>query len=87
MVGGRSAGGDGPADGVVRRGLVGRPVRGQRAAGNRGEGGFRCGGCGYGIAVAGVLPRCPMCGGTSWQPDRGRPFARSLMLDRDVSLP
>jgi rubrerythrin len=32
---------------------------------------FRCGSCGYGIAVQRQPPVCPMCGASSsWQPPR-----------------
>ncbi|HWG54914.1 MAG TPA: hypothetical protein VNT58_00175 [Gaiellaceae bacterium] len=30
---------------------------------------YFCSGCGYGIAVRGHLPTCPMCGGDAWQPE------------------
>jgi rubrerythrin len=30
-------------------------------------GAFRCSGCGYGVTVQATLPRCPMCGGTTWE--------------------
>ncbi len=29
---------------------------------------FRCTGCGYGIVVSGILPRCPMCRTSDWEP-------------------
>lgn len=38
------------------------------AAGERVEGAHRCSECSYGIAVFDVLPRCPMCGGETWEP-------------------
>jgi hypothetical protein len=31
----------------------------------RGE--FQCSACGYGIAIRGVLPACPMCGAETWE--------------------
>jgi predicted RNA-binding Zn-ribbon protein involved in translation (DUF1610 family) len=37
----------------------------ERGAFARGE--FHCSGCGYGIAIAAVLPACPMCGGEAWE--------------------
>jgi rubrerythrin len=37
------------------------------AAGDAGIGEYRCSVCGYGVIVQAVLPRCPMCGGTSWE--------------------
>ena len=30
-------------------------------------GAFHCSGCGYGVSVQAALPRCPMCGGTTWE--------------------
>ena len=30
-------------------------------------GAFRCADCGYGVTVHVQLPRCPMCGGMSWE--------------------
>ena len=41
---------------------------------------YSCSRCGYGIAVAGLLPTCPMCGADAWQPERlrgrgARPFS------------
>lgn len=35
--------------------------------GTAGKGVYRCSGCGYGVAVQASLPRCPMCGGTTWE--------------------
>jgi hypothetical protein len=40
------------------------------ATGDRAAGEYRCSECGYGVAVNGILPRCPMCGGTSWERSR-----------------
>jgi hypothetical protein len=31
-------------------------------------GAYHCSGCGYGVTVQASLPRCPMCGGTTWEP-------------------
>lgn len=36
-------------------------------AGATAAGVYRCSGCGYGVAVQASLPRCPMCGGTTWE--------------------
>jgi rubrerythrin len=47
-----------------------------RAAGERATGAFRCSACGYGVAVPAVLPRCPMCGGDTWEADAVRSFGR-----------
>lgn len=37
---------------------VGEPAHGE----------YRCAECGYGITLRTTLPRCPMCGGASWEP-------------------
>jgi hypothetical protein len=47
------------------------------AAGTRVRGAFRCAQCGYGVAVTGFLPLCPMCLGTSWEPELRPSFGRS----------
>jgi rubredoxin len=36
-------------------------------AGVPATGAFHCSGCGYGVTVQVALPRCPMCGGTTWE--------------------
>lgn len=38
------------------------------SAGAEGTGVYHCSGCGYGVTVQATLPRCPMCGGTTWEP-------------------
>jgi hypothetical protein len=45
------------------------------AAGAAARGAFRCSGCGYGVTVQVALPRCPMCGGTTWEATAARPVA------------
>ena len=45
-----------------------------RRRGSRRE--FRCGVCGYGVALAGSPPACPMCRATAWEPVPWRPFSR-----------
>jgi rubredoxin len=35
--------------------------------GTQASGAFHCSGCGYGVSVQAQLPRCPMCGGTTWE--------------------
>jgi hypothetical protein len=35
-------------------------------------GDHRCAACGYGVAVAGALSECPMCGGLAWVAARRR---------------
>jgi rubrerythrin len=47
-----------------------------RGAGERVTGEHRCSECGYGIAVYIALPRCPMCGGETWEPTAARAVAR-----------
>ena len=47
------------------------------AAGERAKGEYRCADCGYGIAVWTELPRCPMCGGESWEQTGWSPFSRA----------
>jgi rubrerythrin len=44
------------------------------AAGERVTGEHRCSECGYGVAVYTALPRCPMCGGETWEPIGSRPL-------------
>ena len=41
-------------------------------AGASARGEFQCTECGYGITVHHVLPTCPMCRGTDWQPFSNR---------------
>ena len=53
-----------------------RARRARHAAGNAAVGEFRCRGCGYGVIVQRTLPRCPMCGGSSWEPSLWRPYTR-----------
>jgi rubrerythrin len=36
-------------------------------AGTETEGEYYCAACGYGVAVRRALPRCPMCGGETWE--------------------
>jgi rubredoxin len=36
-------------------------------AGAKATGAFHCSSCGYGVTIQATLPRCPMCGGTSWE--------------------
>jgi rubrerythrin len=38
------------------------------ATGDAAAGEFHCRQCGYGVTVQRLLPRCPMCGGTAWEP-------------------
>ena len=45
------------ADAYVEFLETGTPTRGE----------FQCSACGYGIAIRGVLPACPMCGAETWE--------------------
>jgi hypothetical protein len=45
-------------------------------AGDSAVGAFHCADCGYGVTVHAVLPRCPMCSGTTWEPHTWSPFTR-----------
>ncbi len=45
--------------------------------GSSAKGEYHCSECGYGVAVARELPRCPMCGGTSWEQSTWSPFSRA----------
>ena len=50
-----------------------------RTTGASAAGDYHCSDCGYGVRVQSTLPRCPMCGGTTWEPHAlARPFARPL---------
>ena len=40
------------------------------------KGEFHCSDCGYGVTVHRELPRCPMCGGRSWEQTDWSPFMR-----------
>ena len=50
-------------------------------AGAAARGEFHCTDCGYGIIVHHVLPTCPMCRSTDWQPSP----SRRLFLPPDVA--
>jgi len=39
-------------------------------------GDYHCSGCGYGVTVGSTLPRCPLCGGTTWERATSSPFSR-----------
>ncbi len=45
--------------------------------GERAKGEYRCSVCGYGVAVWKELPRCPMCGGETWEQSDWSPFSRA----------
>ncbi len=46
------------------------------AGGAPAKGEFHCSECGYGVTVCTTLPRCPMCGGDSWEQAPWSPFTR-----------
>jgi rubrerythrin len=46
------------------------------ATGASAKGEFHCSECGYGVTVHAALPRCPMCGGESWEQADWSPFTR-----------
>jgi rubrerythrin len=49
------------------------------AAGTPARGAFHCSGCGYGVAVHATLPRCPMCGGMTWEAVARRPVSHDRL--------
>ncbi len=56
-----------PGDGFVRFWTAGESAKGE----------FHCSECGYGVTVHSSLPRCPMCGGDSWERSTWSPFSRA----------
>lgn len=63
---------------------IGKPAAGEAdgfvefvESGARAKGEYHCAECGYGVTVFSVLPRCPMCGGLSWEQAAWSPFARA----------
>jgi rubrerythrin len=46
------------------------------ATGEPGTGEYHCSACGYGVVVQSLLPRCPMCSGTAWEPGARRALTR-----------
>jgi rubrerythrin len=46
------------------------------ATGDAAAGEFHCRECGYGVIVQRLLPRCPMCSGTEWEPAGMRALRR-----------
>jgi hypothetical protein len=49
-------------------------------AGTNATGQFHCADCGYGVTIHTELPRCPMCGGESWEEAAWSPLSRALEL-------
>jgi len=56
------------AGGFVRFWSTGQAVKGE----------FHCAECSYGVTVYRELPRCPMCGGDSWEQAPWSQFTRAL---------
>jgi rubrerythrin len=50
------------------------------STGEQVKGEFHCSDCGYGVTVHRELPRCPMCGGVSWEQVDWSPFTRDRQL-------
>lgn len=48
------------------------------AVGAEVAGACRCAECGYGVAVFRTLPRCPMCGGETWEEESAQPVGRTV---------
>ena len=49
-------------------------------AGSNVKGEYHCSECGYGVAIYRTLPRCPMCGGSTWEESTWSPFSRAGAL-------
>jgi rubredoxin len=45
--------------------------------GAQAKGEYHCSGCGYGVTVHSELPRCPMCGGGTWEQTPWAPFTHA----------
>jgi hypothetical protein len=50
------------------------------STGEPAKGEYHCAECGYGVTVYRELPRCPMCGGESWEQSAWSPFARARSI-------
>jgi hypothetical protein len=50
------------------------------AAGEAATGQYHCAECGYGITIHSELPRCPMCGGESWEQASWSPLSRASRI-------
>ena len=50
------------------------------STGSSAKGEFHCAECSYGVIVSKELPRCPMCGGESWEQSTWSPFGRAELL-------
>ena len=48
------------------------------------EGEFLCSECGYGVTICRTLPRCPMCGGQTWEQTAWSPFGAPLEARTDL---
>jgi len=47
-------------------------------AGSAAPGAYHCSSCGYGVTIQATLPRCPMCGGTSWEAAAASSYSRPV---------
>jgi lipopolysaccharide biosynthesis regulator YciM len=56
------------------------------ATGERAKGEYHCSDCGYGVTVYSALPRCPMCGGGSWEQTAWSPFSREHVVPTSTTL-
>jgi rubredoxin len=56
------------------------------ATGDRAKGEYHCSECGYGVTVYTALPRCPMCGGGSWEHTDWSPFSRDRVVSSTRAL-
>ena len=56
------------------------------ATGERAKGEYHCSECGYGVTVYTALPRCPMCGGGSWEHTDWSPFSRDRVVSSTRAL-
>lgn len=56
------------------------------ATGDRVKGEYHCSECGYGVTIYSALPRCPMCGGGSWEHTAWSPFSRGGNAGRPVTI-
>jgi hypothetical protein len=56
------------------------------ATGERVKGEYHCSECRYGVTIYTALPRCPMCGGGSWEHTTWSPFSREHAAGRTASV-
>jgi hypothetical protein len=51
------------------------------------KGEYQCAGCGYGVTIYRMLPRCPMCSGEEWESAPWSPFGRPGPSGAYVAVP